>query len=75
MCVLKFFTSVCHRPAIFFIGTDIPFCNLIPQSGNTFFSGWNFFTGADPTNGNVEYVDQATAVRVLPAFLTSACVS
>lgn len=30
-------------------------------SGNTFFSGWDFFTGADPTNGNVQYVDQATA--------------
>ncbi|KAH9060757.1 glycoside hydrolase family 16 protein [Lactarius vividus] len=30
-------------------------------SGNTFFSGWNFFTGGDPTNGIVQYVDQATA--------------
>ncbi|KAI0307467.1 concanavalin A-like lectin/glucanase domain-containing protein [Multifurca ochricompacta] len=30
-------------------------------SGNTFFSGWNFFTGADPTNGIVQYVDQQTA--------------
>jgi len=34
---------------------------LFPQSGNTFFSGWDFFTGADPTNGNVQYVDQTTA--------------
>jgi hypothetical protein len=40
--------------------------NLIPQSGNNFFSGWNFFTGSDPTNGVVQYVDQGTAVRVLP---------
>jgi len=39
------------------------FENLIPQSGNNFFSGWNFFTGADPTNGNVQFVDQGTAVR------------
>jgi hypothetical protein len=34
------------------------------QSGNTFFSGWNFFTGSDPTNGIVQFLDQATAVRV-----------
>ncbi|KAI0294823.1 glycoside hydrolase family 16 protein [Russula brevipes] len=31
------------------------------QSGNTFFSGWNFFTGSDPTNGIVQFLDQATA--------------
>jgi len=30
-------------------------------SGQTFFNGWDFFTTADPTNGNVQYVDQATA--------------
>ncbi|KAH9177071.1 hypothetical protein EDB89DRAFT_1937935 [Lactarius sanguifluus] len=24
-------------------------------SGNTFFSGWDFFTGSDPTNGIVQY--------------------
>jgi hypothetical protein len=40
--------------------------NWIPQSGNNFFSGWNFFTGSDPTNGVVQYVDQGTAVRMLP---------
>jgi hypothetical protein len=30
-------------------------------SGQTFFNGWSFFTAADPTNGNVQYVDQSTA--------------
>ncbi|KAI0005363.1 concanavalin A-like lectin/glucanase domain-containing protein [Russula compacta] len=30
-------------------------------SGSTFFSGWDFFTGSDPTNGNVQFVDQQTA--------------
>ncbi|TFK36778.1 endo-1,3(4)-beta-glucanase [Crucibulum laeve] len=29
--------------------------------GNSFFDGWDFFTGADPTNGIVEYIDQNTA--------------
>jgi len=29
--------------------------------GNSFFSGWDFFTQADPTHGNVQYVDQQTA--------------
>jgi hypothetical protein len=37
----------------------------IPQSGQSFFQGWNFFTGSDPTNGNVQFVDQQTAVRVV----------
>ena len=45
-------------------------CNFIPQSGSTFFSGWDFFTGGDPTNGIVEYVDQQTAVRVVRPFPT-----
>jgi hypothetical protein len=43
-------------------------CNFFPQSGSTFFSGWNFFTGGDPTNGIVQYVDQQTAVRVVRPF-------
>lgn len=30
-------------------------------SGQTFFNGWSFFTAADPTSGNVQYVDQSTA--------------
>ncbi|KAJ8596521.1 glycoside hydrolase family 16 protein [Rhizopogon salebrosus TDB-379] len=30
-------------------------------TGQTFFNGWDFFTTADPTNGNVQYVDQGTA--------------
>ncbi|KAI0090040.1 concanavalin A-like lectin/glucanase domain-containing protein [Irpex rosettiformis] len=29
--------------------------------GNSFFNGWDFFTGADPTNGIVTYIDQNTA--------------
>jgi hypothetical protein len=37
----------------------------IPQSGQSFFQGWDFFTGSDPTNGNVQFVDQQTAVRVI----------
>ncbi|KIJ68627.1 glycoside hydrolase family 16 protein [Hydnomerulius pinastri MD-312] len=30
-------------------------------SGSSFFNGWSFFTNADPTDGNVQYVDQSTA--------------
>ncbi|KAL1980751.1 hypothetical protein VTN96DRAFT_3558 [Rasamsonia emersonii] len=30
-------------------------------NGMDFFSKWTFFTGSDPTNGYVTYVDQATA--------------
>ncbi|KAL6300291.1 concanavalin A-like lectin/glucanase domain-containing protein [Sparassis latifolia] len=29
--------------------------------GSSFFNGWTFFTAADPTNGNVQYVDSVTA--------------
>ncbi|KAI0344060.1 hypothetical protein BDW22DRAFT_1355344 [Trametopsis cervina] len=29
--------------------------------GSTFFDGWDFFTGGDPTNGIVTYIDQNTA--------------
>ncbi|KAH7929380.1 hypothetical protein BV22DRAFT_1102515 [Leucogyrophana mollusca] len=29
--------------------------------GQNFFDGWGFYTDADPTNGNVQYVDQNTA--------------
>jgi hypothetical protein len=46
-----------------------PFCFRIPQSGQSFFQGWNFFTGSDPTNGNVQFVDQQTAVRALVCTL------
>ena len=34
---------------------------IATYSGSTFFNGWTFFTAADPTNGNVQYVDQGTA--------------
>ncbi|KAF9458752.1 concanavalin A-like lectin/glucanase domain-containing protein [Collybia nuda] len=29
--------------------------------GESFFNGWDFFTGSDPTHGIVQYVDQNTA--------------
>ena len=38
-----------------------PWKPIATYSGNTFFNGWNFFTGSDPTHGNVQYVDQGTA--------------
>lgn len=31
------------------------------HEGSNFFDGWDFFTGADPTEGIVDYVDQNTA--------------
>lgn len=48
------------------------------QEGNSFFNGWTFFTEGDPTDGNVQYIDSGTAVRltvcpVWSATLTSAC--
>ncbi|KAF8323301.1 hypothetical protein DL93DRAFT_2128826 [Clavulina sp. PMI_390] len=30
-------------------------------NGSSFFDGWEFFTGADPTAGNVNFLDSATA--------------
>lgn len=38
-----------------------PWLPIATYSGSTFFDGWTFFTAADPTNGNVQYVDQSTA--------------
>lgn len=35
------------------------------QEGSNFFNGWEFFTDSDPTHGTVQYVDQATAVRMI----------
>ena len=32
-------------------------------SGQSFFDGWDFFTGDDPTHGIVDYVNQDDAVR------------
>ncbi|KAF9524068.1 concanavalin A-like lectin/glucanase domain-containing protein [Crepidotus variabilis] len=31
------------------------------HAGSSFFDGWNFFTGGDPTNGIVDYIDEGTA--------------
>jgi len=30
-------------------------------TGQTFFDGWDFYTSADPTNGNVQYLAQSAA--------------
>ncbi|KAG8219988.1 glycoside hydrolase family 16 protein [Butyriboletus roseoflavus] len=38
-----------------------PWRPIATYSGSTFFNGWIFFTAADPTNGNVQYVDQGIA--------------
>ncbi|TCD66776.1 hypothetical protein EIP91_000967 [Steccherinum ochraceum] len=38
-----------------------PWKLLQAYQGNSFFNGWDFFTGGDPTNGQVTYVDSGTA--------------
>ncbi|KAL0063228.1 hypothetical protein AAF712_009830 [Marasmius tenuissimus] len=38
-----------------------PFKIVDSHSGSNFFNGWNFWTFGDPTNGIVNYVDEATA--------------
>lgn len=38
-----------------------PWKPIATYSGSSFFDGWTFFTAADPTNGNVQYVNQGTA--------------
>lgn len=38
-----------------------PWKPIATYSGSTFFDGWTFFTTADPTDGNVQYVSQSTA--------------
>jgi len=37
--------------------------------GQTFLDGWSFFTGSDPTNGLVNYVDQNTATSARLAYI------
>ncbi|KAF8311443.1 hypothetical protein DL93DRAFT_2043787, partial [Clavulina sp. PMI_390] len=41
------------------------------HAGSSFFTGWNFFTGGDPTNGNVEYVSKSTATSDKLAYIQS----
>ncbi|KAH7914464.1 glycoside hydrolase family 16 protein [Hygrophoropsis aurantiaca] len=38
-----------------------PWKPIAQYEGQSFFNGWEFFTQADPTHGNVQYVDQDTA--------------
>ncbi|KAK7694183.1 hypothetical protein QCA50_001363 [Cerrena zonata] len=56
-------------------GTSIPSSPWkVVQSfqGNSFFTGWDFFTGGDPTNGQVTYVDQSTAQKAGLVSINSA---
>ncbi|KZP19367.1 glycoside hydrolase family 16 protein [Athelia psychrophila] len=41
------------------------------HEGSTFFDEWNFFTGADPTHGNVNFVSQASASKAGLAVVQS----
>lgn len=34
-------------------------------------SGWDFYTGSDPTHGNVQYVDKSTAMSEGLAYVQS----
>lgn len=43
--------------------TTAKYSLIADYSGNTFFNNFDFFTGADPTMGNVTYVDAATAAQ------------
>jgi len=46
----------------------------LPQDtyqGSTFFDTWDFFTGPDPTNGLVDFVNQTTAFAQNLAYVTS----
>ncbi|KAA8907441.1 putative endo-1,3(4)-beta-glucanase [Sphaerosporella brunnea] len=44
------------------ISIQTVYSNLVASySGASFFDGFDFFTGSDPTNGFVKYIDQATA--------------
>ncbi|KAF9229529.1 glycoside hydrolase family 16 protein [Gyrodon lividus] len=54
-------TTSSARPASTSSVPSSPWKPIATYSGSTFFSGWSFYTGADPTNGNVQYVDQGTA--------------
>ncbi|KAH8101373.1 concanavalin A-like lectin/glucanase domain-containing protein [Cristinia sonorae] len=38
-----------------------PWKLLQSYQGKSFFDGWDFFTGADPTHGQVTYIDRGTA--------------
>ncbi|KAK1226952.1 hypothetical protein PQX77_010020 [Marasmius sp. AFHP31] len=43
------------------VNNNSPFKIVDSHSGSNFFNGWNFWTFGDPTNGIVNYVDEATA--------------
>lgn len=38
-----------------------PYTKATIHAGSSFFTGWNFFTSPDPTDGNVTYVSKSTA--------------
>lgn len=54
-------TSTSSHPAATSSVPSSPWKPIATYSGSTFFDGWTFFTGSDPTSGNVQYVNQATA--------------
>lgn len=63
-------SSTSYSPTSTATGTAVPSSTSVASSswkavqnysGQTFFNGWNFFTAADPTNGNVQYVSQSAA--------------
>lgn len=74
-----------HRPRIFWLlhafnaitcgilaeGTNVIWVIQDTYEGQTFFDTFNFYTGADPTNGLVTFVDQQTAFNSGLAYVTS----
>lgn len=43
----------------------------VKYQGSNFFDGWTFFTGNDPTHGNVDYVSQSDAASAGIAYVQS----
>ncbi|KAF9454982.1 glycoside hydrolase family 16 protein [Macrolepiota fuliginosa MF-IS2] len=54
-------TATSIQPSATVAVPDSPWKLQQSYSGNSFFQGWDFFTNPDPTNGIVDYVDEATA--------------
>ncbi|KAG5652003.1 hypothetical protein H0H81_006618 [Sphagnurus paluster] len=53
-------SSQTAQPSTGNLPTSSPWQLTQTYQGNNFYNGWDFFTGSDPTNGIVQYVDQAT---------------
>ncbi|KAF5392404.1 hypothetical protein D9757_002181 [Collybiopsis confluens] len=54
------------------VSVSTPWKLVEGHNGSNFFQGWSFFTGSDPTNGVVDYLDEDDAKNSGLAYVNSA---